>query len=390
MMNNSNFSQEEQGEYLKNLYAHKDELNYSWEDIARKMNEKYNTNYTESKYRRQCKREFSNISLEEETNQNEQEFDLGLQLRSEIQRCKDERTQLNALYRQVSRENYLKDIAVECAKIVAEKKPFSNNVVFPLKNTKEAILLLSDWHYGIEINNHWNEYNPEICVKRLSKLAGEVGNFIDEYGIEKINILNLGDLISGRIHSQIRIDNKEDVVSQVIHVSELLSNFIDKLTVEYGVYIDYYDCLDNHSRIEPDKKESLRLESLARIITWYLQERFSGRNTVTIKFNKYSDDILSFNCRGWNVVGVHGDLDAQNRVIKNLRGMIDEKPDLVCTAHRHHFSADEENNCMMISNPSLMGTDSYAESKRLTSSPAQTLIIVTDDTPVYAIHRIVL
>ena len=389
MLNNSNFSQEEQGEYLKYLYFHKDELNYSWEDIAKKMNERYDTNYTESKYRRQCKREFANCT--EERYENDDTFDLGLQLRAEIQRCKDERTQLNATYRQVSRENYLKDIAVECARIVAEKNYLDDFVCTRDKNSgaKEGILLLSDWHYGIEIENHWNKYNPEICKERLKTLLKRVGDFIVEYDLSKITILNLGDLISGRIHSQIRIENKEDVISQVMHISEMLSAFISSLT-SYGVWVDYYDCLDNHSRIEPNKKESLRLESLARIITWYLEERFRNVNDVTINFNEYSDDIITFCCRGWNVVGVHGDLDSQNRVIKNLRGMINERPDLVCTAHRHHFSADEENNCMMVSNPSLMGTDSYAESKRFTSYPAQTLIIANDETPVYAIHRIVL
>jgi len=44
----------------------------------------------------------------------------------------------------------------------------------------------------------------------------------------------------------------------------------------------------------------------------------------------------------------------------------------------------------LISNPSVMGTDSFAESKRLSSSPAQTLVIMDANSPAYAIHRIAL
>ena len=174
-----------------------------------------------------------------------------------------------------------------------------------------------------------------------------------------------------------------------MNVSELLALFLYNLS-NY-VDIEYYDCLDNHSRVEPNLKESLRLESLSRIITWYLIERFKDSNFVKINFNDYSDDIVSFKTHdGWNVVGVHGDLDSQKAVIKNMRGMLVERPDLVCTAHMHHFSANEENECMLVSNPSLMGTDSFAESKRLTSKPAQTLIVTSSNSPAYSIHRIVL
>ena len=312
-------------------------------------------------------------------------------LKKEIQRLKDERTQLNSTYRQATREELLRDIAKESAEIIAKRYPFDNL----FKRTTDipcqcsGILLLSDWHYGAAVDNHWNKYNPEICKERLGELFVRVSEFIHSYKIRTLYVLNLGDLISGRIHAQLRIDNREDAVSQVMNVSEILSRFLSSLSEL--VDIEYYDCLDNHSRIEPDKKQSLRLESLARIITWYLKERCKDLSNVKINFNEYSDDIVSFRTHdGWNIVGVHGDLDTQKAVIKNMRGMLKERPDLVCTAHLHHFSANEENECVMISNPSLMGTDGFAESKRLTSSPAQTLIITNSETPTYAIHRIVL
>lgn len=388
-------------EYLYFLYENKDKMQLSWNKIAEIMNDFGNKNYSSDRYRKYCKRAFvaknSLYSVNDESSTDTQIFEdenndisKNFATLKEIQRLKDERTQINAIYRQISREDYLKDIAIECAKIVAAEKPFLETLFLSKDYKYEGILLLSDWHYGISVNNHWNYYNPDVCKERLSKLLSEIVRFVEEYNLTKINVVNLGDLISGRIHSQIRIENKEDVISQVMSVSELLSNFLFCLSKNGKVSIDYYDCLDNHSRIEPDKKQSIRLESLARVITWYLEERFKNNSAINIHSNKYSDDIITFKCKNWNVAGVHGDLDSQKSVVKNLTFVTDEKLDLICTAHLHHFSCNEEGNCIVISNPSIMGVDQYAESKRFTSKPAQTLIIANDETPVYSIHRIVL
>jgi hypothetical protein len=384
---------------LRTLFASKEDLGYTWGDIANILNKKYHTNFSADACRKRCSRyhEDEDQLVFQLDNEDEVQPEINVKeefnVRKEIQRLKDERNQLNGLYRQFSREDLLRDIAKECASEISKSYPFKD-AFKPLKKNdgqdREGILLLSDWHYGISIDNHWNKYNPEICKTRLGILFSEVVRFIGQYSISTLYVVNLGDLISGRIHSQLRIENREDAISQVMHVSELLASFLYELSKV--VNIEYYDCLDNHSRIEPNIKESLRLESLARIITWYLKERFYDIPNVNINFNEYSDDILSFQTKKqkWNVVGVHGDLDSQRAVIKNMRGMLNERPDLVCTAHLHHFSANEENECVLVSNPSLMGTDGFAESKRLTSRPAQTLIVTDEYSPAFAIHRIVI
>ena len=80
--------------------------------------------------------------------------------------------------------------------------------------------------------------------------------------ITELYILNLGDLVSGRIHTTIRIDNQIDAVTQVIEVSEILAEFIANIANYTDVHIKYYDTLDNHSRLEPNKENSVELESL--------------------------------------------------------------------------------------------------------------------------------
>jgi len=62
-------------------------------------------------------------------------------------------------------------------------------------------------------------------------------------------------LIAGRIHLTIRFNSRIDVITQTIEVSELLAEFIDELSTY--VPIDYYSVIDNHSRLEPNKKDAL-------------------------------------------------------------------------------------------------------------------------------------
>lgn len=376
-------------DFLKYLFFNKTEFDLSWGDIAEIMNKYEIKDFSEDKYRKQCKN-FTNINDQKE-NLNEIDVESELNFQIEIQRLKDERSQLNSVYRQVSRENYLKDIAIECAEKLSSTNPFVN--VFKKESTKpfnkkEGLLEISDWHYGIQVDNHWNKYSPEICVKRVQCLLTKTLELIKNNNINKLHVLNLGDLISGRIHSQIRIENKEDVISQVMNVSELLANFLFELSKH--VDVEYYDCLDNHSRVEPNKKESLRLESLARITNWFLMERFKNCNNVHINVNEYSDDIIMFKALNWSIAGVHGDLDRLNKVVKNIQLFTHNNIDLICTAHLHHFSCDEENGCTVVTNPSLMGMDSFAESKRLYSKPAQTFLLISDRQPVESIHRILL
>jgi predicted phosphodiesterase len=104
-------------------------------------------------------------------------------------------------------------------------------------------------------------------------------------------------------------------------------------------------------------------------------------------FEKEVDDDFSlFKVGKWQFAAVHGDKDRAPAVVKNLTLMTDRKFHCIITAHKHHFSADEQNGCIVIANPSLIGVDEYSKNLRLTSSPAQTLIMVGEHTPVECIY----
>lgn len=361
---------------------------YSWRDIAGTINEDYGTDLSSDACRKREYR-FLRSRFEDATETDGEEVQLMLDLQVERYKPLDYYNQANRYMRRVSREETCKDIANMFAEKMASSYKFP-----PIKGVslttadcgKEGILCISDWHYGIEINNYNNIYNMQVAKNRINELLSKTISHVHLYHLNKMHVVNLGDMIAGRIHSQIKMESRVDSVTQIMEVSELIACFLQELS-KY-VKIDYYEVLDNHSRLEPNIKESLELESLARIIGFYLKQRLKDNHNVCIKDNEYGLDIASFNVLGHNVAGVHGDKDKQKKVIDSLTLYTREFFDLILTAHLHHFSADEQNETIRISNGSLMGTDSFAQKLRLNSKPSQTLIVSTADNVLYAVHKI--
>ena len=359
----------------------------SWQDIADLVEEKYGVLHSRHWYSRYYNDYI--ISYQgykpEEVDEVDPYQEKLLTLQKEKVKISDERNQNRAYIRRLAREETLKEIALEAVKNISNKKllPIYNKPITVNKD-KEATLLLSDWHYGFDFVNPWNKYNPEIARKRVANLLEETIRFCKEQKITNINVLNLADLIAGRIHLTIRLESRIDVITQIMEVSEILAEFLNELTKYFNV--NYYSCTDNHSRIEPDKTQSLDLESLCRITDWFLRQRLG--DTVNFYVNQFGDEIITFNVLGHKVAAVHGHDDKPNKCIDEISLLTRQTYDLICMAHRHHFSMDEKDQCRLVCNGSLMGSDSYAIKLRLHSRPSQTLIISTKERVCDSIHVI--
>lgn len=356
----------------------REQENLTWKETADIINDELGLTFAPDKYRSQFRR-----------SKNAPEYDDYIERAVERTKNRDILNQANAYLRRISREDTIVEIARDFALEMSSKKLLPIYFADDKESIgdNEAILCISDWHYGIEIDNYWNKYNTDIAKDRICKLRDMTIQRCLDNGVGVLHVVNLSDLIAGRIHAQIRYQSRVDVITQAMEISEILAEFLTDLSKYFK--IEYRDCLDNHSRIEPNKKESMDLESLVRIITWYLKERLKSTD-IDIHDNEFGEDIISFNVLGHRVCAVHGDKDKPETVIKNLTLMTKEHWDLILSAHRHHFSADETNETLVVSNGSLMGTDSYAASLRLSSLPTQNLIICTEDNVAECIYRLII
>ena len=251
-------------QYIERMRIEKSISGVTWQTIADIANEKYGKNYNESTYRRNY---WHKEDDEVAPNQPISEEDLNLRkLKIKI---RDERIQTNANIRALSREETIKEIALETAeKMSAKKLLYIPEKKIVTNKNKTAILNIGDWHYGISIDNKWNKYNTDIARERVAKLTKAVLEYCDFHKVERIIIAGLGDYISGIIHLPLRINNREDVLSQIINVSEIICEMITELSKDH--LIEFYTVLGNHGRIDPNKKDSIQLENLERIVPWHI------------------------------------------------------------------------------------------------------------------------
>jgi len=368
--------EEREDEFLIRVYQAKDELNLTWDEIADIMNANFDKDLCTSTWQKKYyKAKTTGYCCKEDRDDtySERDYDEDLESAQLRYALKDQTSQVNAQFRRMSREQTIIDIAHDFASQMSVKKMLRDPA--PIKINKEsnsAVLLISDWHYGIEIDNYWNTYNPDIAKERVSRLVELTLEKCYNNNIKTLSVMNLGDMIAGNIHLQLRINSRMDVISQIMEVSELIAEMLYEFSK--SLKVRYTSCLDNHSRIDPNKKESLQLESLCRITDWYLKDRFADNKNITFVENVFGEDICSESGPNWSVIGVHGDKDKPKNMIDKLGEYTKMHWDVICSAHLHHFSADESNNTMRVSNGSLMGTDEYASSLRLNSKPSQTLL----------------
>lgn len=364
--------EETSDEYKNRILRNKDVYGITWDDVAEAINSELGLDYSPDKYRKESYR-LEKIEVDEELD------DKLLKLRKEKVKLSDERVQVNALARNLARAEVFKEMAVEAVAEISKEKMLELPKKFEHTSEESAIglLCIGDWHYGLEVDNFYNKYNPEIARQRVMRLLISVLEIIDKQKLREVYLVNLGDMVSGRIHLPLRINTRLDTVSQTMQVSELIAEFITELSKK--VTVKYFSVEDNHSRIEPNKKDSIKTEAFSRIIDWYLKERLKDNENVIFYENKLGDDIASFRIFNHQIVAVHGDKDPQRGIVDKLNSYLQTHVDLIISAHMHHFSADENNFTEFYCNGSLIGQDQYAADLRLLSKPSQLFFICTPD-----------
>jgi len=241
----------------------------------------------------------------------------------------------------------------------------------------EAILMVSDLHLGVKCNNFYNVYNEEIAKRRLDKLSQDTIRYCKKFNVKQLNVLGLGDFIHGIIHVNGRINAQMNVVQQIIRASEYLSQFLNSLEAAAPI-VTYRSCTDNHSRVSPNKNESIENENLNKLIDYYIQIRLANSRIKFINDN-LDDSLGNFRLmNGKNVVYAHGHLDNINRTFENFVGATRQFVDYMILGHYHCEKAKSFQGAKVFVNGSICGTEDHALSKRLFSEPSQTLLIFND------------
>lgn len=302
-----------------------------------------------------------------------------IELQKERQRFYDQRTAFNKVVRDRSREEELNDIIVRSVDSgnlpVLEYKRCENS----FKNRdNDLIVSLNDIHYGACVDNYWRKYNPDICKSMMAKYLDDILKIAETHNSENCYIMCNGDAISGNIHYSISVTNKENVIDQVMGVSELISEFVAELSQHFNsVY--YMSVAGNHSRLNPDKDKSLAGERLDDLVGWYIGARLNNFENVHIGFEEKIDDTMYLiDIRGNTYCGIHGDYDGSSAKVQAIQTMAGRKLYAVMSGHLHHNEVGTVQGVKTIMAGSFLGMDDFCVQKRIYGVPEQ-MVCVCDD-----------
>lgn len=369
---------ENEEEYICRVCEAKDEIG-TWGDVAKILNNELNYNYTESKYRKEF--QYFNRMLEGnskrfgEIGNNEELEKAVMKLRIEKQKVADQRRELNKLLTPQARFEALTEVLIDSVMALNREKELIAPEMGYDHEECEAVVVFSDWHYGMTTDNIFNRYNTSICYRRVQEYVDYIVEKIQLHKPKIIHVILLGDMADGAIHVSSRVAAEERVCDQIIHVSELIAESVDIISSYAPVKIHH--TYGNHLRTVQNYKESDHSDNIEKLIPWWLEQRLMNNKSVEVMYDTSLYEFITFDCCGHAIYATHGDLDSINDV-NTLNTLFDKSGlramDYFIMADKHHNQNIERMIDASIVG-TLAGSDDYANKNRLYSYPSQSMFI---------------
>lgn len=280
-------------------------------------------------------------------------------------RLQDARREYNKELREEARYENLIDV-MKCA---IDEMP---NLSFYSKEVGssgvKASLVVSDLHYGAFIDNAINFYNTDVCKERMNTLLDKTIKYCTIHHVKELYVNLAGDLVCGNIHLTSRVEQEEDIIAQTMQVAELLSNFLAELSKHVPSIVVV--CVQgNHSRVTPNRKESLNQENFERIIFEYIKMRLPNLRMLI----NGAEDWIAYNIGERKMFLEHGDKSSVSSAREKAINLLGYVPDTIIFGHFHHLEVNDDNGTDIVVNGSVMGSDSYAVRRRLHTQPYQVM-----------------
>jgi hypothetical protein len=375
------FENETPNQAIYRICKHKDEIG-TWEDVGNVLNDMLGENLSSSAYRKKFQY-FEQIMKDNEDLffENKNYLDDLKEMKREIQKEKiklsDERTELKRLYREQARRESFLDVVKRAMSEDVEPLVEPNHIGGFNYADNDLIVSLTDIHTGIEIDNAFNKFNENILRKRFNTYLQKILEVRERHNSQNCYVI-IGEVVSGIIHNNLRIENNLDLMQSFKLVATLISDFLTELS-KYFNDVHVYINEGNHSRISPNKEDNIQGENVDVLVPFYLKARLQLIDNIFIHENEVMEEIAMFKVRGNIVMSAHGDNDKVSNVVQKFTMLFDVKPDLVYLGHRHTNAMETVYDTKVIQSGCLSGTDNYALSKRLRNKAEQTISVITED-----------
>lgn len=298
-----------------------------------------------------------------------------IELKKEQQKFFDQRNALNKAIRERARAEEVNEMIVSAIQSgnLPKLEPH-DDICFPWEATNDLLVSLNDIHYGAVVDNYWCKYNSDICRQMMQAYIEKIVAIAREHQSGNCFVWANGDMISGNIHYEISMNNRENLIQQVMGVSELIAQFLTELSPHFQT-VYFTSVAGNHSRIGT-KDQSLLNERLDDLIQWYLEARMGGLHNVFIGFgDKIDTTMYAMDIRGKNYVGVHGDYDPSPANIQTLQQMVGRPVYAVLCGHLHHNMTNVIQGIKTIMAGSFQGMDNFCVQRRIYGKPQQMVCV---------------
>ena len=289
-----------------------------------------------------------------------------------IERCKnaDILKEKRKILRDEARFDMLKDILRDELKSLP---PIQLNNFVKINHTSRfyGIAQFSDWHYGKLVNNQWNIYDRYIAIDRAYIIANKIVDRSLKDRVTDLIVEINGDMVDGIINISARNVEEADIITQIVGVSELLAQVINKL-IPYYENIKVVTTLGNHGRIFADKKIGTTRENFEMLIPEFLKLRLNNKVEI---ITSNGLDFTCYNIEDSLICVAHGQNDRLSSVISNFTNVYKQLPKEIHLGHTHSYKDINECNTYVTVNGSLVGSDDYAISLRKITKPSQNFIV---------------
>lgn len=323
---------------------------------------------------------------------------LHLEDKIEINKIKDELNIIklenkNLIRSQISIDNVINVLE----EIIIEYEPFSPPI-FKISDTSnkpsiEGVVQLSDWHVDervfLEQMHGLNEYSIQIAKDRIDAIFEKIIQNCSKFNLSTINLLFLGDLISGNLHD-LAEHNEVGIIKSIILLADYTSQHIQNLSQH--VKIKVIGLCGNHSRLE--KKPYFKFKQINNFE--YILYEFMKRSTVKIVEDFIIPDsaFLVHKILGTNMFSFHGDIinggsglnsipGNLSRDISLLDGTLSKVLDDIDVVNMGHFHTPNYSHsfsgAQIIMNGSLIGGNEFSiNAIKKSHPPCQVFYIVEE------------
>ena len=299
------------------------------------------------------------------------------EFKKEKQKLNDERTEYNRLIRTEARKESYADMVKRIVRQETVPYAFDGNEVKVDDYDKNSLLIhLTDIHTGIEIDNYCNKFNEQVLIERLLMFCERIKEVQTLHKSECAYIV-IGEIVSGIIHNNLRLQNNLDLIEQFKFASEQIASMLVELSKVFKE-IQVYTTMANHSRISPKKEDALDGENMDILLPFYLSAKLQNYPNVLIMNNTIEPEIAMFCIYDTLVMAAHGHKDSPSNVVQNFTMLFKKQPDIVLLGHRHTNGLTTVYDTKVIESGCVSGTDQYALSIRKANKPEQTISVINE------------